>query len=313
MKDAQLLASDKESESQNHGPTMPSVPLFTSIPPVTKRVNSSGDDFGADYQETCLRSWIASGFDIYSINAVSEILPRNLGDRVHVQRVTRDAINETGRALPYLNDMFSVIRDIAKGGPFVLTNADIMFRNGSAFLDDVSKLKKGECIIERRWDVGDTEPSSAAQPYQPGFDLFAFHFSERHLLDCGDFVFGVPWWDHALPIRSMMAGFIRVTLNYPVAFHLKHTERWDDALWLKFGKKFVEQIVPDADRPKHTSYIYRYREEVENKRIYTGMNSISLRNIIEMFGFIDDAHKESAFFYRLSRLNVDVIDRWKRD
>jgi hypothetical protein len=57
-------------------------------------------------------------------------------------------------------------------------------------------------------------------------------------------VFGAPWWDHYVPLRLLARGSELVFAAQPVAFHLRHQQRWNWDLWRDMGERFIEEIRP---------------------------------------------------------------------
>lgn len=286
------------------------VPLFTSIPPLMNRKDHNGLNFGIEYQRKCLKSWVDAGFKVYSINSVNESLPEHLEGLISVKRVDRDAFEQTGKHLLHLQDIMAVIGETVQKGAFAITNADIFFTDDNVLSNTVRSLMRGECLIEHRYDVDDIRKSEG-EIYKSGYDFFSFNVDDISKLQCDGLVFGVPWWDHALPINALLAGLARKRVGRPLVYHLKHEERWNIALWVQFGEKFINSVVFKADAGSNaTVYNKRFRDEVERTDIYAGFNLVSVKNFLEKVGLLTDHFKKKCFLMRLSKLNGQIIDKW---
>lgn len=212
------------------------IPLITSLPPRMTRTDEAGVDIGKTYQEACLASWGVAGFEPVSVNSAREEFP-------HAARripVDRDASALTGRPHVYLADMLRVAVAESRGGPFALTNADIVLPANDVLATRVANLEPGEFIFSRRLDV--RRPGDTTGPaWTPGFDFFAGRGEDIADLRDAGFVFGAPWWDHYLPLAIFMRGQ-RVRQTAPTVLHLDHTERWNLAVWESFGSRFLDEI-----------------------------------------------------------------------
>lgn len=290
---------------------MESVPLFTSIPPVMNRKDYKGVDLGEVYQRKCVQSWIDCGFTVYSINSASERVPEYLDDLIVVKKLERDAFEETDKPLPYLIDMFGVISKTVSKGSFVITNADIFFTKNDVLLDSVRDLRRNECLVEQRYDVSDAFETAGASIYAYGFDLFAFNVEDISNIPCEGLVFGVPWWDHALPIKSMLSGLSRRRIHTPLAYHLKHEERWDSNLWFKFGRKFVEATISQTSMLEGGKrYKKQLEREVGKHKFISASARKSTASFFERMEILEGMKKDEALLHRLSNLNISTIDSW---
>lgn len=289
---------------------MDHIPLFTSLPPRLKRI-SGGSDRGDEYQRFCVESWIQAGFQVNSINSENEIFPENLKDLVRVHRVPRDAQMATGRALPYIADVLSVIKNNLSKGPFVITNADIYLRNHKILRDAVREISSGECIVERRWDTKSFSDGSSAREYRYGFDLFVFSADDIQQMNNGDLVFGVPWWDHALPIRALLSGLSRKRVQSSVAYHLEHHDRWDRDLWIKYGNVFCKELIFQLERrciPQNMED--HFYEQIKRYHILLRTEKNELLNSSLRVATSNILGSEDALFHHLSAINIAMLDRW---
>lgn len=260
--------------------------LFTSLPPAMNRFDARGLNIGRDYQLACIRSWIACGFEVVSVNARSERLPAYLTDLVRVERVERDASAQTGKALPYISDILAIIERVCGGGSFIFVNADILMRPGSVQVCDVvNGLTSGRCVLERRYDIESMDAMESACPYMGGFDAFAFTIEDAKRLALDGFVIGMPWWDIAVVMGALFSGCQRINLGHPVAYHLIHEERWDKKFALPFGELFLERIVRrEMDSPLWRAYRQDYEAALTLPPVYAGLKKRTLVHVLERIG-----------------------------
>jgi hypothetical protein len=214
---------------------MVSIPLFTSIPAKISRLNRKGEEIGETYQRMCIESWKRAGFEPISVNSISEACSSS----IRVISVSRDASAITGRPHVFLTDLLAVASIEARGRPFVLMNADLLIPPTTALVAKVAQLRAGEFIFSRRIDV-DQLGQMDGVPFYYGYDFFAGHADDISGLPDSGMVFGVPWWDHFLPLMMFMQG-CHICQTEPVVLHLDHTGRWNEAIFEIFGQRFVAE------------------------------------------------------------------------
>jgi hypothetical protein len=221
---------------------MSQIPLITSLPPHISRASPTGRDVGQTYRNLSIESWQRAGFKLTSVNAAIEVA--HAGDAyagLQVVEVERSAAADIGKPLVYIEDILAAALAADGPGPVVITNADILLAPKFSLLEVVRSLQPGRALIARRIDVVSCDKIEGT-PYRDGFDFFAVHRDDLKTVKIPGFVFGVPWWDYMLP-ASLLALGVRVSLlDAPFAFHQRHSERWNPALWGRFGLLFVQEI-----------------------------------------------------------------------
>lgn len=215
--------------------------LVTSIPPRMNRIDSDGVEIGDLYLRRCVASWSESGFDIYSINSLKERASVPLIDGVQYVFLDRDALAEAGKPLVYLEDFLDAAV-AGYQGPVAITNADILFSPGHSATELVSTIEKGGAVLHQRLDFHRLSSIDEGQVYVQGLDLFLAHSDDLKKVSQNSFVFGMPWWDHYLPISLMLNGVSVQCASTGAINHLIHQDRWDFDLWYKFGCKFARCI-----------------------------------------------------------------------
>lgn len=282
------------------------IPLFTSLPPRMARQTVLGDEIGEDYARRCFGSWVASGFRPVTVNARSESISplyRALG--VETRRLDRDASAICGRPLPYFADL---IEEMRASGPGVvaLTNADIQLRLTPADLTRIRTLKRGECVVAHRVDVDYPEMTTGPE-YDPGFDFFALHAEDLPAIRDCPLVFGLPWWDHFLPLLLLMRGLRRVDISIGSVVHLQHDDRWDPQSWQRMGADFLPTLRASLTSGIDPRYLLKARLTNGPARL-RGVP----RYLARFLSSSGRARNRTLSLHRLSALNVDTIARWPK-
>ena len=210
---------------------MTAIPLFTSIPPSVSRRDENGNEIGAAYQESCIRSWIAAGFKPYSVNGPDDVVP--FPELVEVIRVPRTAKELHGKPVVFIADLFAAAHAVTPG-PVMIINADILLRPAFDLAGMVANLPPDKARIAHRIDV-DRVDSTAGTPEYAGFDIFIAHAAQLARLPEAGFAVGLPWWDYYVPMALYSEGVVVRVLQDQFAYHLKHQQKWDRPSWLKFG------------------------------------------------------------------------------
>ena len=112
------------------------------------------------------------------------------------------------------------------------------------------------------------------------------HRDDLRKVQSQGFIFGTPWWDYVLP-TALLANGVRVSLlTTPFAFHLLHTERWNEQQWTSVGLHFVNEVLGLLSQARVTSaraIDLRGRLEKASKRkrtlaVFAGRACSSLRH-----------------------------------
>lgn len=218
---------------------MTAVPLFTSIPPSMSRKDEGGREIGPAYQEACIRSWIAAGFNPYSVNGPGDVVP--FPDLVEVIRVPRTAKEMHGKSVVFIADMFAAANAVSTG-PALITNADILLRPTFDLAGLAATLPEDGAAIAHRIDVARVD-STTGTPEYAGFDVFIAHTSRLARLPEGGFAIGIPWWDYFVPMALRAGGVDVHLLAEPAAYHLMHDLNWDEGRWIGGGVRYAQLMA----------------------------------------------------------------------
>jgi len=123
--------------------------LITSMPARISRRDAAGRDIGRDYQRECIESWRCAGFQVLSINSVTEPVDTSICQTAFVKR---DASSTTGRPHVFLSDMLAIAASEACGQPFALINADVFIADTGLHKRFIN-MRRGEVYLSRRIDI----------------------------------------------------------------------------------------------------------------------------------------------------------------
>lgn len=280
------------------------IPLFTSLPPRITRRNEHGEDIGKHYAAACLQSWQDSGFQPVTLNAASEDLSAlSLPATIDRRTLTRDAGAAYGKPLPYFGDIIAEMKRHCDG-VVALTNADIMLRLNAEDRHVLRSLRPGQCIVSNRIDI-DTPEDRTGEVYFHGFDFFALHTADLPDGLSNDLVFGVPWWDHFLPLWLYLSGLERVQISKDAVLHLRHDERWDAANWNALGQSFLHILSSHLD----TRYVAVDRRAAYFAELQDSLRPLVLRALRNLTskGRVRNRRKK---LQRLSRVNEKHLAEW---
>ncbi|WP_147438845.1 hypothetical protein [Roseovarius spongiae] len=272
---------------------MTAIPLITSLPPVFSRQNPDGAEIGPDWLETCVTSWLRAGFRPITVNSAREDMPEfALLPEFDQVKTQRDGFDAFGKRYVPLWDMLARATE-GVDGPVGIVNSDIALELDQDAKDRIATLRPGACIVCNRIDVADTTMTGGAV-YGSGFDFFVFHASDLRAMPENGMYFGLPWWDHFLPVSILGRGAQRLSGEGIDAYHLSHGGRWKRRLWRSLGHRFIEDIRAQGDAID-AAYL-------------SALGQIVGRRAARRARFLPGGLRKDDF-YALSDLNIDYVDR----
>jgi hypothetical protein len=216
-----------------------------SLPMILATSLVPGDD--ESLQQVNVASWKAAGFEVISINGAIEAQAlKTAYPDVHIVVTEKTAERIANKPVPYIHDLLKALKvrcesqDIPLDQCIVgIINADIYLRAIPALRTILQEQAQGALILGPRVDVSDGETLKSYVPtgtetYSIGYDYFLM---SGDLLDDfaeSPFAMGMPFWDYWLPLVTLLHGRPLKSLNSPVALHVHHETRWDDAIYLFF-------------------------------------------------------------------------------
>lgn len=297
-----------------YGTAKMDTPIITSIPPVFSRSDKAGNEIGKEYLEACIRSWRSYGFYPITVNSKSEEL-HPLTDQlgVEVVRVKDDASALTGRPHVFLKDIINAALDYGESSAFII-NADIELEMSHTAQEQLHDLSKGQAYIAHRLDHGG-DKSPLSPRYSSGIDLIGAQLHLLKDLNCGNLVFGMPWWDHYLPLMllSLDAEFLAAPSVFP--WHLYHEGRWQEGQHINFSREFsslLKNAVPlEYNNPTFAQYLKQFKLALEGHSLGTRFQQLKLTLLTHAF---PQSRARYLFLSReLSRLNESILKKITED
>ena len=211
--------------------------IVTSMHGTPSRVAPSGEEYGRDWLDLCVQSWLELSDCIVSVSESAPLDPRVRW------------IQTNGR--PSIADLFAAMPQ-EEGAHTVLCNADIVVAEDLKRL--CGQFDPAAVYMAHRVEVelNNTNPEllDAKSIYRFGFDLFLLPPEfVRFVCDSRafppEFHVGEPWWDYLLALLALAAGFPvkRLPLDQELALHYSHPIGWDRARWLKLGEAFFTALA----------------------------------------------------------------------
>ncbi|MBU0481034.1 MAG: hypothetical protein KKG47_08030 [Proteobacteria bacterium] len=210
------------------------IPIATSIAPRN-----------IDLQKDAISSWLQLGFKVFSVNSKNEIEQiKEHFPNVMFKETKRDASSITGRPFIFLDDIFEVLHS-SSAEVCAIINSDIYLDSDSEFQNFITNQVQEGLLFGSRFDVENLS-TLEGQEFYPGYDYFFFSRSLIKEFIKTDFCLGVPWWDHWLPLYSILKKLPTKQLLSPVAYHAEHPLRWNMRYMSEFGEKLVGYLM-EAD------------------------------------------------------------------
>ena len=230
-------------------------PLITSVAPSMSRNDGHGREIGSAYQEACIRSWIAAGFRVISVNGPDDTVP--FGELMEVVRTPRTAKELHGKPVVFIADLFEVAARVTPA-PVCIVNADILLRPGFDIASAVANLRPDQALIARRLDIA-TLGDTSGERYE-GFDLFAAHASALAKIPDRTFAVGLHWWDHIVPLELKAQGINVNQIAAPLCVHLLHGKNWNQREWFNLGIAYAQRV---QELPAGLAVSEAYQERVK--------------------------------------------------
>jgi hypothetical protein len=130
-----------------------------------------------------------------------------------------------GRKLVALADLIEISFKKNAGAFSVVLNADILLDPLAG--DYLAHASNGVTMIPR-WLIDSSHQREGAEKDFWGYDGVRLGPELRGLFTNRSFGLGLPWWDYWIPFRALHLGFPLKILDQPLAFHVRHEEKWDE-------------------------------------------------------------------------------------
>jgi hypothetical protein len=206
------------------------ITIATSISPHNREI-----------QKNALASWKNLGFSVISVNSAEELdLIKNDFPDVTFIEAARNAGASMGKPFVYFDDILKALE--STGAPICgIVNSDIHLITADDFSKFIAEQACESFVFGSRVDVASLS-CLEGEEYFLGFDYFFFYRAIIKEYRQTDFCMGIPWWDYWAASVPLLKGYSVKQLISPVAFHIRHPERWDQQSFLAFGTKFVKYL-----------------------------------------------------------------------
>jgi hypothetical protein len=213
-------------------------------------------------QRKAIQSWIDIGFDVISVNSTVEAAEiRLLFPEVTVVEVNRNSAAFAKKPCVYFDD---VLKALESAGSQIcgIINSDIHLKVNSNFYDWVYEKAKKSFIYGSRIDVQTMECLNG-EDFVAGFDYFFFDREVISVYKPTDFCIGLPMWETWAIFMPIASGVPSYHLISPVAFHVRHSLKWDCSIFDFYRIKMFEYLHRDDIKPLLTGHLLKYVSEVD--------------------------------------------------
>jgi len=196
--------------------------------------------FNISLQQEAIKTWIALGFSVISVNnpkEIAEISPHFPG--VRFVEACRDARAVAGKPFIYFDDILAALWE-SKSSLCGIVNSDIHLRTDIGVYQFVAREAQDALLFGTRLDVTSMEDLTGEENTF-GFDYFFFNRNLISLYTPTDFCLGAPWWDTWALLVPILSGVQVKQLVTPIAFHLYHITKWSE-LYEHYGGRLVSHL-----------------------------------------------------------------------
>lgn len=225
-------------------------------------------------------SWRRAGLEVVAFNHPSEI-PRltQLYDVAFVPVVeTADAV--FGRH--YIPIVTMLDWAATHNVPALLINADIELRAADWELKRLRWLADdGLCYIVRH-NYNQDARHATREPH--GIDAFLFHGRHVHGLPPSFLSMGQPFWDYWLPHSFVTRGLPIYSVDFPLAFHQSHPNRWSWESWRRCSLEFIRitgETIHDTSYPSCHAMSTRVRQHFDRHRTPMTQHTTQIRQWVQ--------------------------------
>lgn len=228
--------------------------------------------FDYEKQIEAVKSWIENGFYVISFNTSDEIeVIKPYFTEVPIEFVALEHNSKelSGKELPYIQDVLDIVASkTQKVCGYV--NSDIFISPMPQGMDDFIKresegsiifihrneINKYEDIINVNWDI-----------HFDGIDAFFIDKRFANIFDSDNF-YAQSVWDLCILIKSKILGIKIKELVNPIAFHIRHSVRWNfekaNALVEPFMKKYfsIENLAFKQVLAMYYSILYNDSQQI---------------------------------------------------
>lgn len=222
--------------------------LLTSIPSTHKNIQ---------HQQIVINSWVNSGFDIVSINHISEQDKVTIYPKVEYYFTEETKEHIFKKHLPPLNAFIQYAKE-HELDYFCLINSDIEAYLSTENIDKIKDNINGGMVCAHRCDYDTVHTES--KMYYEGVDVFFMSSRTLKLIPQNDFVLGRCHFDFWLPYKIATQRQVLKFITNKLFFHKKHDIQYNAESWKQTADLFCKQegLVKFRGKATHlSSFAYR--------------------------------------------------------
>lgn len=231
-------------------------------------------------QTQCIRSWRDCGLHVRSFNHPSEIPALARFYDVQFVPVTDTAHATFGRHYVPIHQMLSWAHE--HDAPVLIINADIELRASPWELTRLRALSAGGICYIHRFNHGGAYEKATLERY--GIDAFLLHGRDAELIPTSSLSMGQPFWDYWLPYTFALNHRPVVAVEFPMAFHRNHPQRWSWHDWHRCALEFARMSrMLGADRSLNAcvDMAMQARAQFERNRSLVSREPTAIRPWVE--------------------------------
>jgi hypothetical protein len=218
----------------------------TSSPPLIATSIAPNDRIAV--QQQAVGSWLASGFEVVSYNALEEIERlRPSFPQLSFEPMLRNAKLMTGKPVVFISDILHALRK--SGRPVCgLVNSDVFFAHGGPLLAAIAAGAATGLVYGPRFEVPSFTQGDGGMLDPYGSDFFFFGRTVIDAFGESRLCLGMPYWDHWLPLSALLRSVPTIKLISPAVRHIPHPTQRDDSFFL-FADEFIQLVTERMDAP----------------------------------------------------------------
>jgi hypothetical protein len=205
--------------------------VFTSVMP--RRIKP---------QQAAIRSWVAAGLSVVSVNSELEIDQL----RNHFPEITfkvADSVANDSRSRPLI-PLQSMVRTAKASSADIcgIVNSDIEFRGDPIFFDRIREEISGALVFGNRTDYKNKNYQNG-ESYRNGYDFFFWERLNSSLFEDTPMILGLPWWDFWMPLQASGHGLKTKRFVTSAMAHIVHPVGYDILAYLAFERQMAMTLA----------------------------------------------------------------------
>ena len=182
-------------------------------------IATSISPFNVDTQVDFLKTWKGFGSRMLTLNHSSEIEKLSAAQsEFEIIEVERSAKEIVGKPLVFIDDFLKFFLE-SSHSHLLLINSDLHLRKPDEFKNAINALEF-DLFFGQRIDVNDV--SDEEGELFGGFDYFIFSRDLAAKIPASEFCIGAPWWDHWIPLASILLDAKVYSCEEPIIGHVLH-------------------------------------------------------------------------------------------